>query len=230
MALITRYYSRLLVVFSLILAGFSACTGSAPTISSVRNALVLYHGPETGTIDYRLSVFAQVRDEDGYEDLAEWVLTDAENRFSWRIPADTLETRLSEDGRMWFGSTMLAFPYGSDPVFGTYELKVRDLAGLTAETRFDVFSLEFAEALSLIENIGQSPLDSGIELASDSIELRVYGSDGSLIDQVRSSDGVIEAARIQSLAGVADTGSVSFIYAYVERSDLWIVSGPHRMD
>ncbi|TVQ24163.1 MAG: hypothetical protein EA383_11875 [Spirochaetaceae bacterium] len=230
MSLITRYYTRLLIIVSLIFAVFSACTGSAPTISSVRNALVLYHGAETNTIDYRLSVFAQVSDEDGYEDLAEWVLTDAENRFTWRIPADMLEIRRSEDGRMWFGSTTLAFPYGTDPVFGTYELRVRDLAGLTAETRFDVFSLDYAEARSLIENIGPTPLASRIELASDRIELRVYGNDGSLIDRVRSSEGVIEAARIQSLAEVADAGSVFFLYAYIERSDLWIVSGPHRMD
>lgn len=181
---------------------------------------MLYHDAGSGVVTPRLSVFASVSDEDGLEDIASWELRDPTERIVWSAPVELLDVRSTDDGRVWFGSPALSYPIGSGPEFGVHELTVRDLAGLSTQIRFEVFSLDYQATVALLEGLDRGALFAGEDLSADRIELRVYDNAGGAVADVSDNFG--------SAIAEAGEGAVGYIHAYLERSNIWIVSGPYR--
>ena len=110
-----------------------SCGGEPPELRAVEWRLELR---PTGTGSYEsLSVFANIRDSDGIEDIeALWLVADGAE-LSWTID-DANWLRRDEGGETWIGAAGLAMgDYGNLPR-GDYRLVAADLAGRRAERRF----------------------------------------------------------------------------------------------
>jgi len=94
-------------------------------------------GPAGGAAYESLSVFANVKDSDGPEDLeALWLVADGAE-LSWTMDASNW-TRREEAGETWFGAAALAMPdFGALPR-GEYRVVAADLAGRRVERPFDL--------------------------------------------------------------------------------------------
>ena len=111
----------------------SSCGGEPPELRAVEWRLELR--PAEGGAYESLSVFANLRDPDGIEDIeALWLVADGAE-LSWTID-DAKWLRRDEGGETWIGAAGLAMgDYGSLPR-GDYRLVAADLAGRRAERRF----------------------------------------------------------------------------------------------
>ncbi len=181
---------------------------------------MLYHDPESGIVTPRLSLFASVSDDDGLEDIASWELRDPTERIVWSAPTELLDVRSTDDGRVWVGSSAVSYPVGTEPVFGVHELIVRDLAGLSEQIRFEVFSLDYQEVVGLLQGIDPGELSAGDGIAADRLSFRIYDNTGTAVSDV--------ADNFESAISAAGEGATGYIHAYLERSNIWIVSGPYR--
>jgi len=114
-------------------AALLSCGGEPPELRAVEWRLELR--PAEGGAYESLSVFANIRDSDGIEDIeALWLVADGAE-LSWTID-DAKWLRRDEGGETWIGAAGLAMgDYGSLPR-GDYRLVAADLAGRRAERRF----------------------------------------------------------------------------------------------
>jgi len=114
-------------------AALLSCGGEPPELRAVEWRLELR--PAEGGAYESLSVFANIRDSDGIEDIeALWLVADGAE-LSWTID-DAKWLRRDEGGETWMGAAGLAMSdYGSLPR-GDYRLVAADLAGRRAERRF----------------------------------------------------------------------------------------------
>ena len=114
-------------------AALLSCGGEPPELRAVEWRLELR--PAEGGAYESLSVFANIRDSDGIEDIeALWLVADGAE-LSWTID-DAKWLRRDEGGEAAMGAAGLAMSdYGSLPR-GDYRLVAADLAGRRAERRF----------------------------------------------------------------------------------------------
>lgn len=116
-------------------AALPSCTSAAPELLAVEARLE--ERPSEGGSYESLSVFGDVRDSDGLDDIeALWVVND-EAELSWQLD-DTNWTALSESGETWLGGAGLSMAdYGPLPR-GRYRLVIANLAGKRAEASFEL--------------------------------------------------------------------------------------------
>lgn len=118
-----------------------SCSGSVPEILAVEARVELRPAKSAGAAgNYEsLSVFGNIKNSDGLDDIeALWVIDDADE-LSWKL-TDTNWTALSESGESWIGAAGLAMAdYGPIPR-GEYRLIAANLAGKRAEFKFRVSS------------------------------------------------------------------------------------------
>jgi hypothetical protein len=173
----------------LLAAPLLSCSGSVPEILAVEARVELRPvggaasatgggGGEAGAGVYEsLSVFGNIRNADGLDDIeALWVVDDADE-LSWKL-TDTNWSALSESGESWIGASGLTMvDYGAIPR-GEYRLVVANLAGKRAEYKFRVSSGDRARPLPLL-----SQGDSRLSLGSDWPQnfLLAYDGAGALI-------------------------------------------------
>ncbi len=114
----------------------SACSGHAPELAALEYRLALRPADPRGTrMTEQLSVFAAVRDEDGYKDLAALhVLHDGEE-FVWTLTPETW-TRNDRNKETWVGGTGLSAPDHRALPRGMYRVVLEDLAGESDEGTF----------------------------------------------------------------------------------------------
>lgn len=171
----------------LLAAPLLSCSGSVPEILAVEARVELRPvggaasatgGGAAGAGVYEsLSVFGNIRNADGLDDIeALWVVDDADE-LSWKL-ADTNWSALKESGESWIGASGLTMAdYGPIPR-GEYRLVVASLAGKRAEYRFRVSSGDGARPLPLL-----SQGDSRLSLSSAWPQnfLLAYDGAGALI-------------------------------------------------
>jgi len=152
----------------LLAAPLLSCSGSVPEILAVEARVELrpnggerLEGGAPGAGSYEsLSVFGNIKNSDGLDDIeALWVVDDADE-LSWRL-ADTNWSALSESGESWIGASGLTMAdYGPIPR-GEYRLIAANLAGKRAEYKFRVSSGDKARPLPTL-----SQGDSRLSLSS----------------------------------------------------------------
>lgn len=125
-----RRISLFLLLGAFVLAGLQAvsCSSAEPEILQVDLRVVATLSRETGRVRERLSVFADVYDQDGPEDVA-WLVVEYPDRATgWVLEGDRLTYEQRGD-RHWYGSAELTLP-GTDRVpRGAVRIVAGDLAG-----------------------------------------------------------------------------------------------------
>ena len=125
-------FSVILPIFLSILVN---CTGNPPEIVQSFHQLNIKKDPGTGLIREQLSVFVQVQDEDGFDDIETLVIFTETDDLVWEFNSNNWEYR-ERDGEEWIGFTALAMPDYSPIPRGEYQVEVTDLAGEKRNTAF----------------------------------------------------------------------------------------------
>ncbi|MDR3356257.1 MAG: hypothetical protein LBO04_03615 [Spirochaetaceae bacterium] len=116
-----------------LLAAFSACSRSAPTIAFSTMSLN-YIEEDDGPLP-SLGFFVLAGDDDGYEDLAELRLYNDHGGLRWTFTPETW-TRYDEAGNTWIGSRRIAMAAGEIFPDGQYRAVLIDKGGDRAERTF----------------------------------------------------------------------------------------------
>lgn len=127
----------LLLLVCAALSGAAACTVSVPEILGAEARVEKRPAAGGGSSAETLSVFANIKDSDGLEDIeAMWVVNDAE-QLSWLID-DRNWTALNISGETWLGAAGLSMPQNEAFPGGSYRLIVADFAGQRSEISFRI--------------------------------------------------------------------------------------------
>jgi hypothetical protein len=128
---VINYFCLLFVV--LLLAGFAACSRSAPTIAFSTMSLT-YVEEDEGPFP-SLGFFVIAADDDGYEDLAELRLYNDYAGLLWSFTPETW-MRYDEAGNTWIGSRRIAMAGGEVFPSGQYRAVLIDKGGDRTERSF----------------------------------------------------------------------------------------------
>jgi hypothetical protein len=125
--------SPLVLSTAFVLAGLltASCSSAEPEILQIDLRVVATLTRETGEVRERLSVFADVYDQDGPEDLA-WVVVEYPDLgLGWVLEEERLVYEKRGE-RHWYGSADLTVPGTSRVPRGTVRVVAGDLAGRSA--------------------------------------------------------------------------------------------------
>ncbi|MFW5994785.1 MAG: hypothetical protein ACOCRN_01645 [Spirochaetia bacterium] len=232
------------VSLSSLLLTAAGCTGEGPDIHQLRHSTIAVHDIESDSRQEALSVFAHATHPHSFEDLELLQLKHEESQLEWQLQRDNWMLREWDD-RLFVGATGFYAPGGESLPRGTYELTIEDIGGRSAETQFEVrtldFSLERAEFPTLeragARNEGLEQNDAGTPR-----EFRVTPSYDELVVTARDADDRIAGRYIGeefdfSLDDLEpDDGSDYsieglrlFVQAHLQRSQVWLISGPWRI-
>lgn len=201
--------SRLLAIPALILLGLSlgSCGGEPPELLSLECRLELR--PWEQRSYESLSVFADLRDADGIEDIETiWILSD-DAEYYWTLDGNDWTIR-TEGGETWIGAANLALPDRGSLPRGPYRVVVADLGGRRVEREFRLEDPKTIPVLPQLEVQGKelkvtSPWPETLLIAYDGV--------GAVIKAVQVKPG---KALASALLGVQDAGrSVALaLYGY----------------
>lgn len=113
-----------------------SCSGHLPELTAVEYRLSVSPLDSAGSeFGEQLSVFAAVRDEDGFKDLAALHVLHDESEYLWTLVPESW-TRRDQNKEIWIGSTGLSSPDAGLLPRGLYRVVLEDLAGGSDQTSF----------------------------------------------------------------------------------------------
>lgn len=206
-----------------VLIAFTACSGEAPAIESVRYSLIAIDDRDSGQRYESLSLFGHISDRDGISDIEYLELRHAGSELSWSVRLESAAIR-EWDNRIWIGADRLLPSYGDSMPRGEWDLIVSDLGGRQAQSRFNLRSVDF----SLSEAQFPQPIHTsdGISIAPAGDDLYLIFEDdaGNQIDRRSFGD---ERVSRQALDEASQEGASRYwIAVHNRRSSVWLISGP----
>ncbi len=182
-----------------------ACSGGPPEILKVE--WVLESRPIAASSYESLSVFVDLRDPDGMEDIeALWILSDS-GEFYWMLDASSW-TKKSEGGDTWLGAADLALPDRKPLPRSSYRVVVADLAGARAVREFRLEETGHAKALPKLSIQGNV---TTLESEWEENYILAFDAAGTLI---RGAVMVGKTGKLDGLLGTNDASRTSAIAVY----------------
>ena len=207
----------------------AACEVAAPEAHELFWKRVVFEDLRVGRTYETLTLFARVSDADGLQDLEALYVMNDDAQLFWRLtPQDWVVDRT--DGGTWIGSTALAMPEDEPLPAGVYRVIVQDIAGQTAEIRFQIAGTAGAAARRQAEAIEVTIEADELAVTGPfaSYEVWLYGSAGSRVaaatfaeridlESTLANDTRTEELLVYVYAAPADgpTGYLSGPYAWI---------------
>ena len=163
------------------LALLAGCSTHPPEVLRVQAQQVLVNDPQRGPVHPALSLFAQVNDLDGLEDLQELYLIGDGEQLYWRLDPQTW-TRVQQGPDTWIGSNRLGLPERRFLPAGEYRVLLMDLAGGQSEQMvfLDAPAAEPSQERFLAVEFGGGTIRlTGGTGAGGPVTLWLYGAEGS---------------------------------------------------
>jgi hypothetical protein len=216
----------------MLLALLASCSNSTPTIAQVFSQVNDVFTPPEGPWQPRLSVFVQVTNADGPQELATVDVVNDEDRLLVALNS-TNWTKIERPGEVWLGTNNLAFPDGSNatgPVpTGQWRVVVQTKAGLQSEASFAIpplapLTIQKSRARVSLER----PTDSkGVYrlrgFASD-VVIWALAANGDLVAQKKTTSSEFT---LDSLApGAAALTTSLLFYSYDKTAGHGLEAGP----
>jgi hypothetical protein len=228
-----------LLAAALLAAG---CSLHPPEIFRVSWQQTLVYEPDRDLAYPALSLFVQVNDPDGLDDLQELYLIGDRQELYWRLDPQTW-VQVRQGAETWIGSNTFSLPDRRSVPEGEYRLLLVDLAGQRVEQTvriaspgLDLSRARFPRATIEGEWIRVEGIAAGADAAPaagparppSGVTLWLYGPDG----QYRGSwEYRPEGIRIPDLLSAYPEliGGFQFrVYRFLEKENLGLVSGPWR--
>ncbi len=206
----------------------AGCSTHPPELLRVQAQQVLVNDPQRGPVYPALSLFAQVNDADGLEDLQELYLISDSQQLFWRLDAQTW-TRVQQGSDNWVGSNQLALPDRRFLPAGEYRVLLMDLGGGQAEQTLylnapaEEPSAERFLPVTFTDGRIRIPGESG---AGGAVTLWLYGPDGRFHS---AREYRPEGVPIRDVAAADPELAAGFqvrAWRVLERDNLGQISGP----
>ncbi len=197
----------------------TACSENPPEIEQLFWQSNRFNDLEKGSVYDTLSVFVQVTDQDGIEDIASlYIINDREELF-WKVDGENLILKENREVT-WIGSSRLKMNDYSMFPSGEYRVIVIDEAGERMETGFTL-----KNSSVMPENI-QFPVltvsEGNVSAGNNSDVVWVYNSEGT----VMTENYITEKAKRFSLS---EEVSELFVYRYDRINGIGLISGPYNV-
>ena len=216
--------STLIILTLLFIAG---CADNPPEIYQVFWQVNIFNNRENKTTHPQLSLFIQVHDPDGLEDLDEIYLINDKKELFWKLDSESW-IEVTEEGESWLGSNTLSLPHPSMDFTGEYRLLLLDIGGASAEkvivinhspTSFAELKFPEAELSGGVINLTKGK-------ASTEYLLWIYGNDERFRSAFSTSDGSLAIDGILKAHTDLANGFYFFIYQQPQEADFGLISGP----
>jgi len=113
-----------------------SCSGHSPDLAAIEYRLSIRPlDPNGSRVLEQLSIFAAVRDEDGFKDLAALHVLHDESAYIWTLLPETW-IKKDQSKETWVGATGLSSPDSGPLPRGLYRVVLEDLSGDSDETSF----------------------------------------------------------------------------------------------
>lgn len=212
----------ILTVFSI-----AACSDNPPEIYQTFWQVNIFNNRENKTIQPQLSLFIQVHDPDGLEDLAEIYLINDKKELFWRLDSESW-IEVTEEDESWIGSNTLSLPHPSMDFTGEYRLLLLDAGGASAEKVIVINHnpISFSEL-----HFPEAELSGGVinltkGNGSTEYVLWIYGNDERFRAAFNTSEGSIAIDGIVKAHTDLANGFYFFIYQKQKEADFGLISGP----
>ena len=204
----------------------AACEAAAPEAHELFWKRVVFEDLRVGRTYETLALFARVSDADGLQDLDALYIMNDDAQLFWRLtPQDWVIDRSDSD--LWIGSTALAMPEDEPLPAGVYRVIVQDIAGQTAEIRFQIAGSTRPAARQQAEAIDVT-IDAD-ELAVTgpfaAYEVWLYGSAGSRVAAAAFAGRIDLASTLSD--GTRDAELLVYVYAAPADDSTGFLSGPY---
>lgn len=117
----------------LLLPAIMSCSLSSPVIKEVKWDIKLSKDIEKNVIYESLSLFINISDDDGKDDIKTILIIDDKSQIHWELNSDNWIKR--DQGEVWYGSNSIIMPDRSPIPRTTYKLFIRDRAGEYTEDK-----------------------------------------------------------------------------------------------
>ena len=216
----------ILTVFFILLF-IAGCSENPPEIYQTFWQVNIFNNRENKLTYPQLSLFIQVHDPDGFEDLDEIYLINDKKELFWRLDSESW-IEVTEEDENWIGSNTLSLPHPSMDFTGKYRLLLLDAGGASAEK---VIIINYSPTSFSELHFPEAELPGGmINLAkrNGSMEytLWIYGNDERFRSAFKTSDGSIAIDSILKAHGDLANGFYFFIYQQQKEADFGLISGP----
>ena len=205
--------------FLVIAIFFLSCSENTPEINQIFWQITKYHDVENNAFYDRLSVFLDVFDDDGIDDIKTiYVINDKEELF-WKIDEDTwvFKTLNNEN---WFGSNNIIMNDFSGLPLGQYRVIVIDDVGERSETTFIISSYE---RRFIASEFPSATVNNNIISFSENTEaLWFYNREMRFISEINVSN------RTDRAVGFPSNENTVFLYRYDRVNGYGLMSGPYR--
>ncbi len=205
---------------------FWACTGRPPQIFDLVWRIDLLEDHDQGLIYERLSLFVQVYDADGFDELQYLYLIHDEQELFWELQAESWLAGDDSEQR-WIGSNALCMPDFSSLPRGIYRVLIQDLGGDAAESEFAVATAPTRPAEVQFPRV--SAQDGKIQLAApfQQFSIWVYDTKISYRASYDSQAGMVDAEVIRTKHRDLLRGFHYFTHVDQEAKGYGLISGPY---
>ena len=212
-----KYILRIEIL--IILTVFLSCSENPPEIEQVFWQSNRFNDLEAGEIYDTLSLFVQVTDADGIEDIASiYIINDKEELF-WKISEENRIIKENQ-GVTWIGSNKLKMNDRSMFPSGEYRVLVIDEAGERMESSFQMKNSSFLPDSEQFPDLKKS--GNNITADKNTSVVWTYSSEGSVITE-NYTDGSIKTLPLN------EKSSEIFLYRFDRISGTGLVSGPYSV-
>ena len=222
-----NFYKVASILIILILLFITGCADNPPEIYQTFWQVNIFNNNESKITQPQLSLFIQVHDPDGLEDLDEIYLINDKKELFWKLDSESW-IEVTEDGENWIGSNTLSLPHPSMDFTSEYRLLLLDVSGASAEKVIVINQSPASSAELHFPEVELSGSMINIAKRNGSTEyiLWIYGNDELFRSAFKTSDGLISIDKI--LEGHADlvNGFYFFIYQHQKEADFGLISGP----
>ncbi|MCL1817850.1 MAG: hypothetical protein FWG35_02895 [Spirochaetaceae bacterium] len=201
---------------------FSACSGSAPSITEIRYRLTTFHDREKNQTGEYLSVAVLAFDEDGHDDIETLSVIHDESELYWQSSRDSWKVHPARQ-QPWIVVEKILAPQEAIPR-GRYRVIVRDYAGSQAESSFTVTAP--SAPVASFPRLEQPAEGGGLVLAGSRGEavLMVQSAAGALLGSFVLKEGSNPRAAI--LANEQIRSQARDLYLWEEGGSQALLSGP----
>jgi hypothetical protein len=210
-----------LLIIALTLYG---CSGSPPEVLNLIYQVNVVKDRDLDIVSQKLSLFILPNDPDGYEDLdVIYIIHDSEELF-WTLKSDEWQ-KVTRGRDTWIGSNSICMADNSDLPSGRYRILLKDLSGEKAETQMFIKK----RRVQKIRFPDSEVRDGRIFMKSvyEPSEILVYERGEVFKRSFAYREGGLLLGEIFSTVKDLSYDFIYFLYAYDEKQDVGVISGPY---
>ncbi|NOY09008.1 MAG: hypothetical protein GXP33_09215 [Spirochaetes bacterium] len=185
--------------------------------------------PDSLEIYQALSLFIDVTDPDGINDIESIYLINDENELYWKLTAEEWEKKTA-GGETWLGSNSLLMPDGSRFPGGEYRILVQDTGGDSDERTLAIT----VPPLNISKlNFPGVMVKTGIitiKGVRKSYSLWTYSTSGKYINTFTLTNKTLKINELTQGKPILSKGFNCYIYTYSSRSRYGLISGPYYIE